>query len=329
MSNMTYAEAVKRAETWYEVYNEECDNDPANGEAAYLDAQALAVLTALAESEAGLRAENYALKADIAARKEIMADDFQQIHRLKLELLASRKLTGIAEQQTTRVIDERDALKAELERLKKELAGQKAEYAWLMGAWSDTFEHVEKWMNYSLKQRDENDALKTEILKLKTMNGHLSIKREYLLAEIEELQLQLKYPDPEDMPGELAAKYCPFNDPLHFHHDGCPSEWAQEERIEKAEVEAVRLVKENAALKAEVERLKEIQKSAQAEIGDLSKHLSERDAALAAARPLLDAAGKADPCIPCGPGERPLFTYEDESDILRAALAYREGKEKP
>jgi hypothetical protein len=67
-----------------------------------------------------LRKENAALKADIAARKEIMADDFQQIHRLKLELLASRNLTGIAEQQTTRVIDERDALKAEVERLTPE-----------------------------------------------------------------------------------------------------------------------------------------------------------------------------------------------------------------
>lgn len=54
-------------------------------------------------------------------------------------------------------------------------------------------------------------------------------------ALVEELRLQLKYPDPEDMPGELAAKYCPFNDPLHFHHDGCPSEWAMEERISASE----------------------------------------------------------------------------------------------
>ena len=55
--------------------------------------------------------------------------------------------------------------------------------------------------------------------------------------ENERLREQLQYPDPEDMPVELAAKYCPFNDPFHFHHDGCPSEWAQEERAEKAEAE--------------------------------------------------------------------------------------------
>ena len=58
-----------------------------------------------------------------------------------------------------------------------------------------------------------------------------------LKAENERLLLQIQYPDPEDMPGELAAKFCPFNEPFHFHHDGCPSEWAIEERIKKAEAE--------------------------------------------------------------------------------------------
>lgn len=26
---------------------------------------------------------------------------------------------------------------------------------------------------------------------------------------------------------------CPFNDPLHYHHDGCPSEWAEGQQKEK------------------------------------------------------------------------------------------------
>ena len=113
-------EATKRAETWNGYWTMNMGDSPS-------DEEALSVLSALVESEAGLRAENYALKADIAARKEIMADDFQQIHRLKLELLASRKLTGIAEQQTTRVIDERDALKAEVDTADQRIRALKME----------------------------------------------------------------------------------------------------------------------------------------------------------------------------------------------------------
>ena len=64
-----------------------------------------------------------------------------------------------------------------------------------------------------------------------------------LLAEVEQLRLEAKYLDPEDMPGDLAAKFCPFNDQLHFHHDGCPSEWATEERVRKTEAENERLRK--------------------------------------------------------------------------------------
>jgi hypothetical protein len=61
-----------------------------------------------------------------------------------------------------------------------------------------------------------------------------------LKVENEDLRLQVKYPDPEDVPGELAKKFCPFNDELHFHHDGCPSEWATEERVKKTEAQLER-----------------------------------------------------------------------------------------
>ena len=40
-----------------------------------------------------------------------------------------------------------------------------------------------------------------------------------VLDDYERLRLEVKYPDPESMPAELAAKFCPFKDPLHFHHD--------------------------------------------------------------------------------------------------------------
>lgn len=56
--------------------------------------------------------------------------------------------------------------------------------------------------------------------------GQLRKRVAELEAEISNLLLQAKYPDPEDMPGELAAKFCPFNEPMHFHHDGCPACWA-------------------------------------------------------------------------------------------------------
>jgi hypothetical protein len=81
-------------------------------------------------------------------------------------------------------------------------------------------------------------------------------ERDALKAEVEGLRTQLNYPDPEDMPGELAANYCPFKDPLHFHHDGCPSEWAVEERAEKAEAE----------LAAARPLLKEIEEAAEDEL---------------------------------------------------------------
>jgi len=78
------------------------------------------------------------------------------------------------------------------------------------------------------------DGIEIPSLRVRQM---LDILDDYsaLKAENEELRLREKYPDPEDMPGELAAKFCPFNDELHFHHDGCPSEWAMEERVKKAE----------------------------------------------------------------------------------------------
>lgn len=82
----------------------------------------------------------------------------------------------------------------------------------------------------------ERDALKAEVERLREWHQNEYEDRMAMLeraekaeALVEELRLQLKYPDPEDMPGELAAKFCPFKDPLHFHHDGCPSEWAVEQ----------------------------------------------------------------------------------------------------
>ena len=52
------------------------------------------------------------------------------------------------------------------------------------------------------------------------------------IAVLEEEKRQTAFfeTDPESWPQERAIKYCPFKDPLHFHHDGCPSEWAADEQ---------------------------------------------------------------------------------------------------
>ena len=36
--------------------------------------------------------------------------------------------------------------------------------------------------------------------------------------------LQLLKEDPENLPDEIAEQCCLMDDPVHFHHDGCPSE---------------------------------------------------------------------------------------------------------
>jgi chromosome segregation ATPase len=100
------------------------------------------------------------------------------------------------------------------------------------------------WKNRAEEAEAELNYLRIEL-------ARTTERAKKLEAEVENLRNDSKYPDPEDMPGELAAKHCPFNDPLHFHHDGCPSEWAVEERAKKAEAEVERL--EN-TLKAELKR---------------------------------------------------------------------------
>lgn len=119
------------------------------------------------------------------------------------------------------------------------------------------------------------DTLRAEWERLATEASHhqhdafyAEQRAEKAEAERDELRLQLKYPDPEDMPGELAAKYCPFNDPLHFHHDGCPSEWAVEERANKAEAalaEVQPLVE--AVMKAPMKVLRDLPSGGYSDIG--------------------------------------------------------------
>ena len=134
-----------------------------------------------------------------------------------------------------------------------------------------------------------------------------------VLDDYEGLRLEQKYPDPEDMPGELAAKYCPFNDHLHFHHDGCPSEWAIEKEIERLRAENERLEKLTGDLAYALGKIQVTMKADQARAekaeaenerwGEVcARRLDERDAlkaeleraraALQEAAPFLDAGGE-------------------------------------
>jgi predicted nuclease with TOPRIM domain len=87
-----------------------------------------------------------------------------------------------------------------------------------------------------------------------------------------------------------------------------------------------------AALKEENATLRERIKSAQVEIDDLSRRLTDREAELEAARPLIEAAMGADTRTLRLDEQTIGETWaEGESGgtvILRAALAYRQRKEK-